>query len=402
MKQRFLLLNSIENALSIVKPLQAVAWGVYLIVLLLAARFWIYDDRVQAFDSQTFQKGEVFAAVGDGKVKRLHPDGSLIAVYDTGLPGGETAGMAFDEAGNLYLTHFDGNQVYKFNKSGKFITAFGDGYDSSPESIAIDQNQNVYVGQADGSGDVLLFDKDGQLIETFNVPTEDRGSDWIDLASDQKTLFYTSEGKYVSRYDVEAKQALPYFNKTPLPGSTAYALRILPDGGIIVADTEVIVRLDKKGKVKKTYDAPGEDGWFAMNVDPDGKTFWSGNIETGEVYRFDIKSGKVISHWNTEPYALLGGLAVFGEMRVSQPFTVTVPSIPDWLPWLGIVPILLLIWWGWRHFRSTKLPTTPIHPGPPTLRSGLRPQPPKLPDKQHDDIANSGETITHGRTRNRE
>lgn len=334
--------------------LVVVLWALFLIIL----EHLAYNDSAQAFDVQPFQKGEIFAAVGDGKVKRLRPDGSLIAVYDTGLPGGETAGMAFDEAGNLYLTHFDGDQVYKFSDSGKSVAKFGSGYDNHPESIAIDENQNVYVGQADGSGDVLLFSPEGELLETFDIPTESRGTDWIDLAADQRTLFYTSEGKYIHRYDVKEKRALPHFNKSPLPGSIAYAFRILPDGGVIVADTEVIVRLDKKGQVKKIYDAPGEDNWFAMNIDPDGRTFWSGNIETGEVYRFDIRSGKVVSHWNTDPYVSLGGLAVFGEMRVSQPFTVTKPRIPSWVRWLVLIPVVLLGAWLVKRLRSRK--STPI------------------------------------------
>ncbi|MDX1670055.1 MAG: hypothetical protein R3194_11600, partial [Limnobacter sp.] len=36
----------------------------------------------------------------------------------------------------------------------------------------------------------------------FDVATDDRGSDWIDLAADQCTMYYTSEGTLVKRFDV--------------------------------------------------------------------------------------------------------------------------------------------------------------------------------------------------------
>src|ERR1051325_11106549 len=98
-------------------------------------------------------------------------------------------------------------------------------------------------------------------------------------------MFYTSEGNFIHRFDVSANSQLSNFNPTPLPGSNAYAFRIVPsDGGILVADTENILRLDSTGNVVQTYDAPGKDFWFALNLDPDGKSFWSGVLDsTGNV-----------------------------------------------------------------------------------------------------------------------
>ncbi len=377
-------------------PIAAALFIVFAIMLAIATAVGV----ASAFDTAVFEKGDVFAAVDAGQVKRFRPDGTLIATYDTDAPNGETAGMAFDEAGNLYLTHFGDNQVYKFNHTGALVGTFGESYDESPESIAIDKDQNVYIGQAYGGADVLKFAPDGHLIQSYDLPTEVKGTDWIDLSADQKTLFYTSEGKYINRYDLEKKHILPHFNQKPLPGSTAYAFRILPDGGVIVADREVIVRLDKKGKVKKSYDAPGEDGWFAINLDPDGKTFWSGDIETGEVYRFDAKSGKVISHWNSDPNGLLGGLAVFGEIRMSQPFTVTMPLIPSWVWWLGLIPLLALAVWLWQRLRPAKHPVR-AQPGRPSLTSTSRGQRgPVVPLQKEEDPANLGKNISHGRSRN--
>jgi sugar lactone lactonase YvrE len=135
-------------------------------------------------------------------------DGTLNATLDTGL-GGYTTGMALDTAGNLYVTNFTAGAITRFDSGGNRLGTFGSGYNASPESIAFDAAGDAYVGQADGSRDVLHFDGEGELLDAFNVPTERRGSDWIDLEADQCTLLYTSEGTRIKRYDVCEDLALP-------------------------------------------------------------------------------------------------------------------------------------------------------------------------------------------------
>ncbi|MBI3950757.1 MAG: DUF11 domain-containing protein, partial [Acidobacteria bacterium] len=282
------------------------------------------DESLDEITAQgPFSPGDVFTAIGNGKVKRFSPTGTLLQTLDSGSGSRNTAGMGFDAAGNLYVTQFQANSVFKFDIGGNLIGPFGSGYDSHPESVAVDLAQNIYVGQADGSRQILKFNSAGTSLDTFSPATERRGTDWIDLAADQRTLFYTSEGKQVKRFDLVTKTQLPDFNSAPLPGSNAYALRILPGGGVIVADWESIVRLDASGNVVQTYDAPGDDMWFAVNLDPDGQTFWSGNFSTGQVYRFNIATGAVVASWNAGPFTELGGLAVFGEITAAQVLTIS-------------------------------------------------------------------------------
>ena len=373
---------------------QPLLYGVTVIFILAVIGAFSFIHVAGAAEANTFQEGDVFAAVGDGKVRHFRPDGTIVATYDTGVPGGEDAGMAFDEASYLYLAHFDANQVFQFDTSGSLVGPFGEEFDVHPESIVIDDAGHVFVGHADGDGDVLMFDRTGKLLKRFDLETERRGTDWIDLAADQKTLFYTSEGYYVKRFDITNERQLSDFNENPLPGSTAYALRILPNGEVIVADTEVIVRLNKEGELVKQYDVPGEDEWFAVNLDPDGKTFWSGNLGTGQVYQFDIQSGEVLHSWNANAISSLSGLAVFGEIRVAQSFTVAVPRIPHWLPWLVLfLPLPFIAVWLWQRRqkptqRSSVRPVPPTGPKPPPEFN--RPQSPKRPSP-------TGKKITHGR-----
>ena len=330
---------------------------------------------LDAADNQasTFARGEVFAATGNGEIKRFTPDGALLQTLESGA-GGQNAGMTFDKQGNLYLAHFEADQVYRFAPDGALLGTFGRGFNAHPESLVFDAAQNLYVGQADGSRQVLEFDSQGNLVATISLPTEGRGSDWIDLAADQKTLFYTSEGAAVKRYDLENQRSLADFNQAPLPGSVAYALRVLPDGGVLVADMDLLVRLDRDGKQVQTYDADGEDNWFAVNLDPDGKTFWSGNLGTGRVYRFEMNSGRQVSTWDAGAVGALGGLAVYGEITAA----LTLPAIPGWLPYLlGLIPLGAgLAWLLRRRPRPVRTSAPPRVGGAPPVH---RPEPPPRP-----------------------
>lgn len=277
-----------------------------------------------------FTNGDVFVSVSNGLVQEFTPSGTLVQTLDTGKGAGIfTTGMAFDSFGNLYVTDFNANDVTRFSPTGVNLGSFGSGYNANDESILFDSLGNVYVGQADGSHRILKFDSAGSPTGSFSPATEGRGTDWIDLASDQCTMHYTSEGHSVKTFNVCTNTQGPDF-ATGLPGSVAYAHRILPDGGELVADSEVIVRLDAAGNVIHTYDAGSNNVWFALNLDPDGTSFWSASSDTGDVYRFDIATGAVISHFNpgSGPFTVFG-ITVKGEHTAAtysldlQPKTAT-------------------------------------------------------------------------------
>lgn len=254
-----------------------------------------------------FQQGDVFAAQS-GIVKRYDPDGNLLDTLTTTV-GGFTTGMAFDSASNLLVTNFSDNSVSRFDVNGALLEArFVSGFNAAPESISFNSAGEFYVGQADGDRDIRKFDAAGNFLNAFDVATEDRGSDWIQLAGDNCTMYYTSEGSKVLRYNVCTDTQLSDF-ATGL-SRPCYALRLIQQG-MLVACQNLIYRLDGSGNVANTYDAPGEDGWFAMNIDPDGTSFWSANITTGQIYRFDIGSGAVLKTFPSGGGTF--GLAVLGE-----------------------------------------------------------------------------------------
>jgi len=143
----------------------------------------------------------------------------------------------------------------------------------------------------------------------------------MDLAADQKTMFYTSEGGRILRYDVSGSGTqLPDFANI---GGTSYALRLLApgdgSGGLLVANTSNIKRLNAAGAVIQTYDAGGENNWFSLNLDPNGTSFWAGNSSTANFYRFNIGTGAVeVGPINTGTGAsFLFGICVLGEVTAA-------------------------------------------------------------------------------------
>lgn len=304
-------------------------------------------------ERHSFETGDVFAGVGNGKINHFSPHGVLLDTLDTQGGSTEDTGMAFDAAGNLYATGFDGNEVYTFDTRGNRLGTFGSGFDGNPESIVFDKDGNAYVGQPDGLRQILKFDPAGRPIATYSPEAEDRGTDWIDLAPDQCTLFYTSEGLHIKRFDVcghcsmtmsqschadadcgtskcptcvdgeicEGKQLTDF---ATLPAGPAYALRIRPNGDVLVAATGQAYRLscagnlkDCAGAIRNTYPIAGGTYLFALNLDPDNKTFWTGDHDTGGVFRVDIATGSLVTHFDAGILNTLAGLTVVGEVTAA-------------------------------------------------------------------------------------
>ena len=263
---------------------------------------------------EMFAPGDVFVSLENGPVQWRRPDGTLFKTLAGAIPGtGE--GMAFDAAGQLYLTRWrldhspetSGNTTEVFDVRGESIGSFGTGYDCDPHAIVFASSGAAYVGQAGCSGAVLKF-APGQPPVQFAVAPDSQGSFWIDLAPDGCTLFYTSWGPNVKRFNVCTGLQRPNFNRAPLPGAEGHDLRVLPDGGVLVSSGQVIARLNASGTLIRTYSVPGEwRPWTGLDLAGDG-TFWAGNYESSNVYRFDLATGSVLDSFNTgtPPHTVVG------------------------------------------------------------------------------------------------
>ncbi len=261
-----------------------------------------------------FQAGDVFVSLQSGEVQWWRSDGTFVKTLKGVVPG-KAEGMAFDAAMNLYVTHhcadptcLTGNSVERFNTMGASMGAFGRGYNCNPTSISFNAGGTCYVGQADCTGDILAINTAGAKIASYHAAVETRGTIWIDLAPDGCTVFYTSSGTHVKRFNVCAGAQLPDFATLP---DVAFAVKAMPDGGFLVADNSVVVRLDSGGGVVQTYDIPGQpDLWLSLDLTGDG-AFWLANYGSSNIYKIDLATGAILNSFNTgTPYFTVKGVVV--------------------------------------------------------------------------------------------
>ncbi len=264
--------------------------------------------------STPFAIGDVLVGIGNGQIEHFTSNGTLVNVLDTGTGAAYNTGMCFDPSYTLYATDFGAQAVSTFNSAGDRLQSYwGSGYNLDPESCVADSTGHIYVGQADGTGQILKFDLSGNLVASYAPTTEDRGTDWIDLAADQCTVYYSSEGYAVHRFNVCTNTQLPDF-ATGLNGP-CYALRIRANGEVMVACEAEVYRLDATGNVIQTYlgSAYGEYSFFAANLDPDGTSFWTAGLTSGVVYKIDIATGALLTSFNANPNVAVAGIIVYGE-----------------------------------------------------------------------------------------
>jgi uncharacterized repeat protein (TIGR01451 family) len=289
-------------------------------------------------DTRKFQQGDILISLANGTVQWRRPDWTLVNTIQS-VTDGQAKGMAFDALGNLFLTHyygseFSGNGVVKFDRTGRLIGLFGSGYDCNPSSVAIDRAGNIYVGYADCSGDILKLDNLGNRLAQYNVAVENRGAGHILLDPDQCTMYYTSQGPSVKRFNVCTHTQMSDFNNLPLPDSIggAHRLAFLPDGGMLVANFAVIARLDASGNLMRTYNAPAPTHcWLGVALDPQGTSFWATDWCRSSATRFNLATGNVIE-----------SQVISDTGFMAKQIVVVGPTPPDVVPAPGLRSIVVI------------------------------------------------------------
>ena len=82
--------------------------------------------------------------------------------------------VAWDSEGNIYITDgYVNSRVAKYDKSGDWVKSWGSkgtgpGQFRLPHSIAIDRNNNVYVGDRSNHR-IQVFDTDGKFLRMFSI-----------------------------------------------------------------------------------------------------------------------------------------------------------------------------------------------------------------------------------------
>lgn len=263
-----------------------------------------------------FSQGDVFTDIGNGQVNHFSNTGALRDVLNNGTSSSFTTGDCWDASNNLYVTNFSSNSISKFDKNGNLLASVWAAVPGTAESCVFDAAGNMYVG-GPGHSTIFKLNASGALVSTIAVQGGNGtgGTDWIDLAADQCTILSADEGSIIKRFNTCTNTQNPDF-ASGLPGR-CFALRIRPNGEVLIACSGEVVRLSAAGAVLQTYPVSGS--LFALNLDPDGTSFWTADDSTNQVFRVDIATGAVLASFNGQPNVGHGvfGLAVFGEIVVS-------------------------------------------------------------------------------------
>lgn len=287
---------------------------------------------VHATTPVPFHKGDVFFGLGNGKIGHFAPSGTLLDTLNTTSGSFEETGMCFTPALSLHTTNFQAATSSVFSAAGTLTKAsFGSGY-ASPESCVVDAKGNFYYGNVNAVANTLLkISPTGAVLKKYSPAFENRGTDWIDLAANQCTVYYTSEGSHIKRFNVCTNTQMTDF--ASLPSAPCYAHRLRANGESIVACSTALYRVSAVGAVIKAYPGTGltfngvpSTELFATNLDPDGTSFWTADGANGEIFRVNIATGAVLKKFPSAETSTFNGIAVAGELTVAQPTPTPTPA----------------------------------------------------------------------------
>lgn len=335
----------------------------YLVIVASAGLIAAATQANAAACSSPYAKGDVFASVGSGLVDVFTPTGTLVCSLNDGTGSTFTTGSGFDSAGNFYVTNFSLGTISKFNNSGTLVSSsfFTPAPGASVESLV-----NVSVGPFAGStfvgGSGAFINQyntsTGALIKSFTVVGGNGTlrTDWIDLGLDGHTMLYDGEGSIIKSFDLSTNTQNADFSTAP--AFDVFALRVIPDGSdkgdVLAADSGHALLLDPSGSIIKTYTLPSNGGGdFSLNLDPNGKDFWTGDDATGTLWEVNIDTGAIDQQWTTGTGGnTLFGVSVFGE--ITSGGGGGGPTVPEPSTWVMMLAGFAgLAYAGYRKSRTS-------------------------------------------------
>jgi hypothetical protein len=251
--------------------------------------------------------GDLVVCVGSGQCRVYSTPTTFTTISVPNNPKKGTGEPAWSSAFALYVVDASNQKISLFRKTDphtllQTIDTAANYSPGIPGPLVVDSAGNLYVGMT--NADVILkYDRNGSFVAPITVASDNGGGvDWMALADDHSTLWYTSGSRSLQRFDLSTNTN---GGTVPLLGpGVAGGIRILPvnhsfdpddnlvvDGtsGILVAD-DGNIKLVAGGTEPKLYDVSNiaNEGWRAVTLHPDGKTFVAATA-AGEIYSFLIE-----------------------------------------------------------------------------------------------------------------
>jgi hypothetical protein len=150
----------------------------------------------------------------------------------------------------------------------------------APDALVADVNGNLYVL---ASETLYALNAAGALRATYPLGTSTATS--MDLAADQCTMFIAADPA-VRRFNVCTGTPLPDFGPVT-PGHLV--VKILPDGGVLLARQDAIDRYTPGGVLTRTYAVPGLP--IALALANGGNSVWLARFCAFDLREMDLGSG---------------------------------------------------------------------------------------------------------------
>jgi DNA-binding beta-propeller fold protein YncE len=194
--------------------------------------------------------------------------------------------LAIDSLGNIYVVDSNSKRVEKFDPQGNFLFEFGsDIFSLTPTGIAIDNNDNIYIGDShgmSGSGTayIKIFTTSGKYISQLDLsPAGNLNITWLGI--DKNHNIYASD--FLTPKNQEFDQY----------GKFIRIISSFPDGH---ADGFAI---DSKGNYYISDEGRGGGGYnYIQILDHDGNLIYIINGPSGA---YDTAPGRF---WNPGPYGI--------------------------------------------------------------------------------------------------
>jgi len=179
---------------------------------------------------------------GNGRVARFQLNGTFVD-YFTNTGVSQSIGMDWDQAGNFYVSSFDGQYVRKFNSSGLDQGIFIQSNLAGPTNIWVDDN-----------GDLLVLDWTGGAVRRFNSSGVFLGDFITGLFRPEGIDFLPNGDIVIGNGGTHAVKAF-----APSPSGIYLGDIVPPRSGGLIMPNAVVIREKENSFV---INAGLNDGWF--------------------------------------------------------------------------------------------------------------------------------------------
>ncbi len=247
--------------------------------------------------------------------------------------------VAFDSAGNVYVSDTFNNRIQEFTSAGVYVTQWGsfgsgNGQFEYPFGVAVDSADNVYVAD-EGNNRIEEFTSagvyvtqwgsagsgKGQFADPFGIAVDSSDNVYVADTSNFRIQKFTSSGAYVTQWG-----GLGTGN-----GGFFYPYGVATDsaGNVYVADTSNfrIQKFTSSGAYVAKWGSKGAgNGQF---ITPDGITADS----AGNVYVSDSGNNRIQKFTSAGAYVTQWGVegSATGSTMIPSASPPTAPAISMWL-----------------------------------------------------------------------